>query len=850
MSVVGFDLGTQNCYIAVARGGGIETIANEYSDRCTPAFASFGEKRRQLGISAKNQQVTNLKNTVYGFKRLLAHKYNNVHVQNEKQNFMYDIVPMENGDAGIKVQYLGDTQILSPQQVTAMILTKLKNISEMNLKTKVVDCVISVPLFYTDVERRCVLDAAQMAGLNCLRLLNDTTAAALAYGIYKQDHPEPEAKPRHVVFVDMGNSSLQTAACAFNKGKLKVLATASDPDLGGRDFDRLITTKMVEDFKTKYKIDARTKPKALVRLQTECEKLKKLMSANATKIPVNIECFMNDIDVSGKMDRAEMESLAAPLFDRIETVLREVIASAKLRVDDIEAIEIIGGSTRIPAVKSVVTKVFGKEPSTTLNADEAVARGCALQCAILSPTFRVRDFSITDCQPFPITLSWQGTIDENSEMEVFSKSHAVPFSKMLSFYRKEDFVLNARYAEDIPSREDKSIGSFLIKNVVPQVDGESSKVKVKVRVNSHGIFTVSSASLIEKLPETKEEPMEEDKTETSNGDSTAVNPASTENGPQNTDEPMKSNSDTTDKKTEESQMDDTAQPGEQNNAGSNTEKTDKKDNKKESPKKSKNKYKSIDLLIESMVPQLTPKDLNLLIEKENQMIMQDKLEKEREDAKNNVEEYVYDMRDKLSTVYENYITDELKAKFIKQLEDTEEWLYDDGSDQKKNVYIEKLAEMKKKGDPVCMRYYEWQEQPAAFQDLGRSLQMIQKAVDLYDTKDEKYNHIESGEIDKVRKWLEERQKWYEENMNKSAGKKKTDDPIVKVTQIRDKVKELETLCNPILNTPKPKVEPPKEEKKPDVKSTEEAKNDGDSMETEPASGDAAPDKPTEPMDLD
>jgi len=205
MSVVGFDIGYYSCYIAVARQGGIETIANEYSDRCTPSYVSFTEKQRFIGNSAKNQIITNLKNTVWGTKRLQARQFNDKQVQAEIPRLPYSIIQQDNGEVGLEVRYGGEVSVFSPLQITVMLLSKLKETAEKGLSIKVVDCVISVPCFFTDAERRCMLDAAQISGLNCLRLMNDTTATALAYGLYKQDLPAPEEKPRNVVFVDMGS---------------------------------------------------------------------------------------------------------------------------------------------------------------------------------------------------------------------------------------------------------------------------------------------------------------------------------------------------------------------------------------------------------------------------------------------------------------------------------------------------------------------------------------------------------------------------------------------------------------------------------------------------------------------
>ncbi|XP_059554062.1 heat shock 70 kDa protein 4L isoform X2 [Myotis daubentonii] len=749
MSVVGIDLGFLNCYIAVARSGGIETIANEYSDRCTPACISLGSRTRAIGNAAKSQ-----------------------------------------------VRYLEEERPFAIEQVTGMLLAKLKETSENALKKPVADCVISIPSFFTDAERRSVMAAAQVAGLNCLRLMNETTAVALAYGIYKQDLPSLDEKPRNVVFIDMGHSAYQVSLCAFNKGKLKVLATTFDPYLGGRNFDEALVDYFCDEFKTKYKINVKENARALLRLYQECEKLKKLMSANASDLPLNIECFMNDLDVSSKMNRAQFEQLCVSLFARVEPPLKAVLEQANLQREDISSIEIVGGATRIPAVKEQITKFFLKDISTTLNADEAVARGCALQCAILSPAFKVREFSITDIVPYSITLRWKTSFEDGTgsgECEVFCKNHPAPFSKVITFHKKEPFELEAFYTNlhEVPY-PDPRIGSFTIQNVFPQSDGDSSKVKVKVRINIHGIFSVASASVIEKQNiegDHSDVPME---TETSFKD-------------ESKDDVDKMQVDQEEghpkchaEHTPEEEIDHTG-------AKTKTAPSDKQDRLNQTIKKGR--VKSIDLPIQSSLCRQLGQDLlNSYIENEGKMIMQDKLEKERNDAKNAVEEYVYDFRDKLGTVYEKFITQEDLNKLSAVLEETENWLYEEGEDQPKQVYVDRLQELKKYGQPIQMRYMEHEERPKALTDLGKKIQLVMKVIEAYRNKDERYDHLDPAEMEKVEKYINEAMSWLNSKMNAQNKLSLTQDPVVKVSEIVAKSKELDNFCNPIIYKPKPKVE--------------------------------------------
>ncbi|XP_041123817.1 heat shock 70 kDa protein 4L-like [Polyodon spathula] len=800
MSVVGIDVGFQNCYIAVARSGGIETIANEYSDRCTPACVSLASRNRTIGNAAKSQMITNAKNTIHGFKKFHGRAFDDPFVHAERSKVPYSLHKMPNGSTGFKVRYLDEERLFTIEQVTAMLLTKLKETSEGALKKPVVDCVISVPTFFTDVERRSVIDASQIAGLNCLRLINDTTAVALAYGIYKQDLPTPEEKPRNVVFVDMGHSAYQVSIASFNKGKLKVLASAFDPYLGGRNFDEVLVDYFCEEFKKKNKLNVKENVRAMIRLTQECEKLKKLMSANSSDLPLSIECFMNDIDVSGKMNRTHFEEMCGHYLARIDAPLRSVMEQAKLTCEDVYAVEIVGGATRIPAVKERISKFFGKDISTTLNADEAVARGCALQCAILSPAFKVREFSITDAVPYPITLKWKSCSDEGvGECEVFGKNHPAPFSKVITFHKKEPFDLEAYYSnpQDLPY-PDTRIGRFGVQSVVPQPNGESSKVKVKVRVNVHGIFSVSNASLIERQKgEAEEVAMETEPT--------SHNEAKEEQSKMHVDH-------------EDSQQKDHAElPNQTAEEGANPGSESKESgDKAEQPAGPVVKVKSIDLPIHtSTIRQLERDTLNSFVENERKMIMQDRLEKERIDAKNAVEEYVYELRNKLCSIYEKLVSEDDSSKLSLMLEDTENWLYEEGEDQPRQVYVDKLAELKEYGQPIQDRHMEHEERPKVFDELGKKIQTFMKAVEAYKRKDERYDHVEAAEMVKVEKCVSETMVWMNSKMNAQSKLSAAQDPVVKVAEILVKTQELDGICSPVINKPKPKVEPPAKEDKAD-----------------------------------
>lgn len=774
MSVIGIDFGNESCYVAVARAGGIETIANDYSLRATPSCVAFSPRNRIIGVAAKNQMVTNMKNTVHSFKRLLGRSIDDPFVKQELKHLPFDVVKCDDNKIGVSVNYLNEQHTFSVEQITGMLLTKLKETSEISLKTKVNDCVISVPSYFTNAERKALLDAASIAGLNVLRLFNETAATALSYGIYKQDLPNPEEKPRNVVFVDCGYTSLQVFVCAFNKGKLKMLASTYDAQLGGREFDYILAEHFSKDFKSRYNIDPRTNARAFLRLLAEVEKIKKQMSANSTKLPMNIECFMNDKDVHADIKRSEFEELSMHLFNRVEVTLEQCLKDSKLSKDDIYSVEIVGGSSRVPYIKNLIEKIFGKTPSTTLNQDEAVARGCALQCAMLSPAVRVRDFSVTDIQSFPIELQWDPSDNsDDGHAEVFQKNHPVPFSKMLSFYRLAPFTVKAHYTGPIPIA-DKYIGQFTVRDVKPTTDGASQKVKVKARINLHGIFSISSATLLEKS-ELQDEPV----------------PPS---------EPME-------------QTENEPQP---------TEPEDKKEEKKKSV------TKTIDLRIESVTHGYSTMDLNNYIEQEGKMVAADRQEKERIDVRNSLEEYIYDMRGRISSEEDlaPYIVDADKENISKQLEDLEIWLYEEGEECVKNIYAEKLDLLKSVGEPIKRRKVEYTTFPSVKE---QAVQLILKAeidIDAFYRGSEQFNHLDTAEVDKLVETLKNAKQWLEEKAAQVSASPLYKDIPIKLDEFVREKHSIEENVSKVLYKPKPapKVEPPPPK--------EEEKKETEPMETE------------------
>lgn len=484
------------------------------------SLVGFGPKTRYLGEPAKTQEISNLKNTVSSLKRLAGRQLQDPDVQLEREFVSAQLVQIGN-EVGAEVTYMGEKQQFTATQLVSMFLSKVKATASAELKLPVSDIVISVPGWFTDVQRRAIMDASEIAGLKLLRLINDTTATALGYGIPRTDLPTAEEKPKRVAFVDIGHSDYTCSIVEFKKGELTVKATAYDRHFGGRDFDKALVQHFAREWKERYKIDINTNPKALVRVTAAAEKMKKILSANA-QAPISIESLMNDVDVNGMMKREELEDLLQPLLDRATVPLEQALAEAKMKIEDIDAIEMVGGCTRVPSLKERISKFFGKALSFTLNQDEAVARGCAFSCAILSPVFRVRDFSVHDIVNYPIEFNWEQSPDipdEDTSLTVFNKGNVMPSTKILTFYRKQPFDLEARYAkpEMLPGKMNPWIGKFSVKGVKASGDDDFMICKLKARLNLHGVLNVESGYYVEDveieepIPEEKDAEKKEDK---------------------------------------------------------------------------------------------------------------------------------------------------------------------------------------------------------------------------------------------------------------------------------------------------------------------------------------------------
>eukprot|EP01099_Mayorella_cantabrigiensis_P000259 TRINITY_DN1118_c0_g1_i4.p1 TRINITY_DN1118_c0_g1~~TRINITY_DN1118_c0_g1_i4.p1 ORF type:complete len:577 (+),score=170.38 TRINITY_DN1118_c0_g1_i4:53-1783(+) len=499
MAAVGIDFGTSASVIAVARKRGIDTIINEVSNRSTPTFVSFGEQQRFLGESAINQQIMNFKNTVGYIKTLIGRKFKDEAAQRELKRFVTKVEELPDGEIGIHVMYKNEPHVFTPLQITAMFLQKMKQTAEKELGRELVDVVLSVPGHWTQHRRQALFEAAKVAGLTCLRLINDTTAAALSWGIY-QNFPESEAEATNVIFVDYGYANVSISLVSFTKGKLKVLSSAHS-ETGARVFDEALFDHFSQKVQEKYKVDVKTLPKSRKKLEVACDRLKKMLTINSEG-PINVENILEDRDFSAALKRDEFEELIQPHLKELQSLFDKVYQDSGVPKEKIHSVEVVGSGWRPPAVGRVIESITGKPLSKTLNQPEVVARGCALQCAMISPTFKVREFVVKDYYPYSVRAEWQflNTMSDSNNAnqgELFKKGQEIPSRRNITMARVESVEVVASYSEqpELSSDVPKLLGRWKVE--VPATEPEESQLKLKLKLNESGLVELLGAELSE-----------------------------------------------------------------------------------------------------------------------------------------------------------------------------------------------------------------------------------------------------------------------------------------------------------------------------------------------------------------
>lgn len=479
--IIGIDLGTTNSAVAYMVAGKPEVIANAEGNRTTPSVVAINKKgERLVGQVAQRQRVTNAKNTIYGVKRLIGRKFSDKEVQKDLDIMPYEIV--KKGD-GVAVK-MGDKEY-TPEEVSAMILSKLKADAEAFLGEKVTEAVITVPAYFDDSQRQATKDAGKIAGLEVKRIINEPTAAALAYGLDK-------GKEEKIAVFDLGGGTFDVSILELGDGVFEVKSTNGDTHLGGEDFDNRIVDHFLEVFKNEAGIDLKGDNAALQRLKDEAEKAKKELSTT-TEYEVNLPFLTADADgpkhFDYKLTRAKLEEMVSELIDRLAGPVEKALRDAKLSASDINEVVLVGGMTRMPAVVEKVKKIFGKDPMQGVNPDEVVAIGAAIQGGVLAGD--VKDVLLLDVTPLSLGIETMGGVTT----KLIERNTTVPTSKSEVFSTAADnqpqVEIHVLQGEREFAADNKSLGKFVLDGIAPAPRGVP-QIEVTFNIDANGILHVTA----------------------------------------------------------------------------------------------------------------------------------------------------------------------------------------------------------------------------------------------------------------------------------------------------------------------------------------------------------------------